>query len=79
MRITILSPEQELFNGDIKSVQAPGVNGLFEVLENHAPLVAALGRGQVRLITEKGEKLTYDIPGGFIEVLNNEVSLLVNG
>ncbi|MFN4080256.1 MAG: ATP synthase F1 subunit epsilon [Saprospiraceae bacterium] len=79
MRITILSPEQELFNGDIKSVQAPGVNGLFEVLENHAPLVAALGRGQVRLLTEKGEKLTYDIPGGFIEVLNNEVSLLVNG
>ncbi|MCA9399325.1 MAG: hypothetical protein KC618_06220 [Candidatus Omnitrophica bacterium] len=49
----------------------------FEVLQNHAPIVAALAEGSVRIKKANGETLNFDIKKGFIEVLYNEVSLLV--
>ena len=79
MNITILTPDQEIYEGKISSVKVPGVGGQFEVLENHAPIVSALGKGDVRVIKDGGEKLTFDIERGFIEVLNNNISLLVQG
>ena len=77
MNISVLSPEKEIFSGKIKSVRVPGIGGQFEILDNHAPLVAALGEGDVRMILENGKKEMYKIDSGFIEVLRNEVSLLV--
>ncbi len=79
MNITILTPDQEVFEGEISSVKVPGVSGQFEVLENHAPIVSALAKGGVRVIKGNGEKLTFEIERGFIEVLNNNISLLVQG
>ena len=79
MNITVLSPDQEIFNGEITSVKVPGVNGQFEILNNHAAIVSALVEGQVRILKQGGEKMTFDIEKGFLEVLNNEVSLLVQG
>jgi F-type H+-transporting ATPase subunit epsilon len=79
MNLTILSPDKEIFSGEIKSVQAPGADGSFQLLENHAAIVSALGKGDVNIVTAKGEKVTYKVEGGFIEMLNNEVSLLVSG
>ncbi len=79
MNITVLSPDQEIFEGTINSVKVPGVGGQFEVLNNHAPIVSALGEGEVRILKEDGEKMTFTIEKGFLEVLNNEVSLLVQG
>lgn len=79
MHLTILSPEQEIYTGDVKSVTVPGASGGFEMLENHAPIVSALTKGQVKIETDKGEKMTYLITGGFVEMLNNEISLLVSG
>ncbi len=79
MNITVLSPDEEIFQGPISSVKVPGVGGQFEVLNNHAPIVSALGEGKVRILKESGEKMTFDITRGFLEVLHNEVSLLVQG
>ncbi len=79
MNLLVLTPDKEIFNGDIQSVKVPGVNGQFEILSNHAPLVSALTIGEVRIIAEKGDKTTFNIEKGFIEVINNEVSLLVQG
>ena len=79
MNLTILSPDKEIFTGAVKSVKVPGANGSFEMLENHAPIVSALEKGEVRIIKENGEKDTFRIQGGFVEMLNNEVSLLVSG
>jgi F-type H+-transporting ATPase subunit epsilon len=79
MNLTILSPDKEIFSGAAKSVKVPGSAGQFEILNNHAPIVSSLGKGEVRVITEDGEKLTFNIRIGFVEVLNNEVSLLVTG
>jgi F-type H+-transporting ATPase subunit epsilon len=79
MNLVILSPEKEIFTGAGKSVQAPGVDGGFQLLENHAAMVSALGKGVVNIVTEKGDKLSYSVDGGFLETLNNEVALLVSG
>jgi F-type H+-transporting ATPase subunit epsilon len=79
MYIHVLSPDKEFFKGEIKSVKVPGVSGQFEVLQNHAPIVSALSSGPVYIKKENGEKLIFTIRKGFIEVLANEVSLLVQG
>lgn len=79
MILQILTPDKQVYSGAVQSVKVPGVLGQFEVLENHAPIVSALGEGEVRLITEHGDTIRYTIVEGFIEVLNNEVALLVRG
>ena len=77
MHLLALNPEKELYNGDITSVKVPGISGQFEILNGHAPIVAALAEGEVRIIAQDGSKTTFDIQQGFIEVLNNEVSILI--
>ncbi|MBK8555260.1 MAG: ATP synthase F1 subunit epsilon [Lewinellaceae bacterium] len=79
MNLTILSPEKEIFSGAVKSVKVPGSAGAFEMLENHAPIVSSLEEGEVRIIKENGSKETFRVRGGFVEMLNNEVSLLISG
>lgn len=77
MRLTIITPEKEIFNGKVKSVKVPGTAGQFEILNGHAPIVSSLQKGEVRVINDKGEKQTFQIEQGFVEVLRNEVSVLV--
>lgn len=79
MNISVLTPDIAVFEGPIKSVKIPGINGQFQILKNHAPLVSALAEGPVEIVKGSGEKLTFEIEKGFIEVLRNEVSLLVQG
>jgi F-type H+-transporting ATPase subunit epsilon len=79
MNISILTPDKEIFQGAITSVKVPGTDGQFQVLNNHAPIVSSLGEGDVTIVKEGGEKMTFGIKGGFIEVLNNEISLLLQG
>ena len=79
MNIVILSPEKQIFSGPVKSVKVPGASGSFEMLENHAPIVSSLEAGEVRIVKENGEKMSLRVEGGFVEMLNNEVSLLVAG
>ncbi|MCX8019432.1 MAG: ATP synthase F1 subunit epsilon [Chitinophagaceae bacterium] len=77
MQLEILTPEKRLFSGEVYGVQMPGVNGLFEVLEKHAPLVSALKEGKVKIIKDKQQHFSYFyIQGGFVEVLNNKVTIL---
>ncbi|HMG15204.1 MAG TPA: ATP synthase F1 subunit epsilon [Saprospiraceae bacterium] len=75
----MLTHEEEIFHGPVKSVKVPGVGGQFEVLTNHAALLSALGPGKIRIIKDNDQKETYTIETGFIEVLRNEVALLVRG
>ena len=57
----------------------PGTSGQFEILSGHAPIVSSLAGGEVRVLDDQGERLVYTIERGFVEVLNDEVSLLVRG
>ena len=77
MELIALTPEKELYRGKISSIKVPGINGQFEILNGHAPIVAALSKGEVRILDEAGERKTFNILNGFIDVINNEVSLLI--
>ncbi len=80
MNLEILTPERKLFSGDVYGVQLPGITGLFEVLNRHAPLVSALKAGRMKVLKEKAnDELFYDIQSGFVEVLDNKVTVLVEG
>ena len=80
MTLEILTPERKLFSGDVYGVQMPGISGSFEVLDRHAPLVSALKAGRVKVLRDKqNHTAAFDITGGFVEVLNNKVTVLVEG
>ncbi len=80
MTLEILTPERKLFSGEVYGVQMPGISGSFEVLDKHAPLVSALKAGRVKVLRDKQSHTTsYQIQGGFVEVLNNKVTVLVEG
>jgi len=80
MNLEILTPEKKLYSGEVYGVQMPGISGSFEVLEKHAPLVSALKAGRVKVLKDKQSHVAFfDITGGFVEVLNNKVTLLAEG
>jgi F-type H+-transporting ATPase subunit epsilon len=58
----------------------PGISGSFEVLEKHAPLISALKPGRLKVLKDRQNHLAYfDLQAGFVEVLNNKVTVLVEG
>lgn len=79
MTLEILTPEKRIFSGEVYGVQLPGMDGMFEVLEKHAPLVSALKAGKLKILKDKNGTANYTIQGGFVEVLNNRAIVLVEG
>lgn len=80
MTLEILTPERKLFSGEVYGVQMPGISGSFEVLDKHAPLVSALKAGRIKVLRDRqNHSAYYEIGGGFVEVLNNKVTVLVEG
>ncbi|MEJ7609802.1 MAG: ATP synthase F1 subunit epsilon [Ferruginibacter sp.] len=79
MTLEILTPEKKIFSGDVYGVQLPGISGLFEVLNHHAPLVSALKKGKLKILTDKTNTESFFIESGFVEVLNNKTTVLVEG
>lgn len=78
MFIEILSPEKKVFSGEADAVQFPGTTGSFQVLNNHAPMIASIKAGIIKLRLGKEEK-TFNVKSGFVEVLNNKVNVLIEG
>lgn len=77
MNLIVLTPEKEIYHGPIRSVKVPAIGGQFEILSRHAPIVAALEKGNIRVIDTKEQKTNFPIENGYIEVLNDEVVILV--
>ena len=78
MKVEIITPDSTIFTGNnVGLIQLPGIDGSFEVLNNHAPLISVLRKGKIKVIN-KGEKEEqfFEINGGVIEVLNNKVLVL---
>lgn len=92
MYLEIVSPEATLFAGEVTSVTVPGINGEFQMLNNHAPIVSLLQKGKVMIqgdITideEQEEKFSKDAEGrtvlqitsGTIEMKDNKVIVLAD-
>jgi F-type H+-transporting ATPase subunit epsilon len=79
MTLEILTPERKIFSGDVYGVQLPGIDGMFEVLEKHAPMVSALRTGKLKILLDKNSNIKYSVQDGFVEVLNNKATVLVEG
>jgi F-type H+-transporting ATPase subunit epsilon len=79
MKVEILTPEKLLFSGEVYGVQLPGTTGLFEILDKHASLISALGKGNVKILKDKNNVENFAITSGFVEVLNNKATVLVEG
>ena len=74
--VEIVAPDKRVFQGEAQGIRAPGVQGSFEVLYNHAPMIAAMGVGPLYVTLPSGDKITYATSGGFLEVIGNVVTLL---
>jgi F-type H+-transporting ATPase subunit epsilon len=78
MNLEILTPEKKLFSDEVFGVQLPGVTGLFEVLDKHAPLVSALKDGRIKVLKDKNNHVAFfDVQNGVVEVVSNHVTVLV--
>ncbi len=75
MFLEIITPDSKVFEGEVISATFPGSNGLFQILENHAPIISSLSKGPVTYVT-KGGTHSVQIDGGVVEVVNNKLILL---
>ena len=76
MELKIITPEDSLFEGEVKLIQVPGKKGTFEVLNNHAPIISTLFKGKVKIKDMDNKEHFFDIPGGVIQVRKNKIILL---
>lgn len=78
LQLTIISPEKELFQGEVRRITLPGIMGSFTILPHHAPVVSSLSAGKVAYVKADGMEENFEIKGGFIEMNNNHVSVCIN-
>ena len=91
MKLEIVSPEAQLFSGEVSSVTVPGASGSFQILDNHAPIVSTLVAGRVKIegniviekenqsrFTKEGNYTFLEIESGAIELSKNKVILLTD-
>ena len=91
MQLEIVSPEAQLFSGEVQSVTVPGTSGSFQILNNHAPIVSTLVAGRVKIqgkisldkahqskFTQEGNMAYLDIESGAVELNDNKVILLTD-
>jgi len=76
MQLDIISPDKNLYSGEVKAIKLPGIGGSFGILDNHAPLISALKKGQIKITDNDGKEELFDVNGGVIEVLKNKVIVL---
>lgn len=74
LKVSVISPESVLFEGETDSVVAPAYDGELGILTGHAPLMALLGNGELRLGGDGNRRFT--VSGGFLQVLNNDVRVI---
>jgi F-type H+-transporting ATPase subunit epsilon len=74
LKVSVISPEAVLFEGEAVSVVAPAFDGEVGILENHAPMMSLLGKGELRL--GGSENRRYHIEGGFLQVVDNTVRIV---
>lgn len=76
MLIEIITPEKQLFSGEVKQVKLPGMNGGFELLEDHAPIISSLRIGDIIVTDMENKKHEFEIGGGVVECSDNKVIVL---
>jgi F-type H+-transporting ATPase subunit epsilon len=75
LQVSVLSPEQAVYEGPATQVIAPAYNGQLGILRGHAPLMALLGDGVLR-VDNGGQSLRFEVSGGFLQVVDNTVTVM---
>jgi len=75
MKLQILTPDKIVFDGEVEALLVPGAAGPFEILKNHAPILASLVPGELRVKKDRQET-HYSVSGGFIEFHQNQAVVL---
>ena len=76
MKIEIVTPDSTIYEGEVSLAQFPGLDGSFEVMNNHAPMIAALKKGKIKVVEAKKNTLYFDVNGGVVEILKNKIQVL---
>ena len=76
MQLDIITPDSNLFSGEVNSITLPGIDGELGILNSHAPLITALKKGSIKVTKDGGKTESFDTNGGVVEVLNNKVIVL---
>lgn len=78
MTLEIITPEKTIYSGTVTLVQFPGTSGSFAVLNNHAPMIATLKAGKIK-IKDTDDKISFiEVNGGVVQVENNNVLVLAS-
>jgi F-type H+-transporting ATPase subunit epsilon len=75
MRVTVISPEASLFDGEAEAVVAPAYDGQVGILQNHAPFMTLLGTG-VLTVRHQDATSQFTVSGGFLQVVDNVVRVV---
>ena len=75
MRVTVISPERAVFDGQAEAVSATAFDGEIGILPNHAPLMTVRGTGPHRIRSAAGAR-TFHVHGGFLQIDTNTVRIL---
>jgi F-type H+-transporting ATPase subunit epsilon len=75
LRVSVISPEASLFEGDASAVVAPAFDGEVGILTGHAPMMTLLGKGVLRVEGSSGQR-TFSIEGGFLQVVKDQVRVV---
>jgi F-type H+-transporting ATPase subunit epsilon len=76
MKLEIITPDKKVYSGQVKLVQLPGISGLFEIMNNHAPIISTLEKGKIKVEEESGQVLFFDVDGGIVENKDNKIIVL---
>lgn len=76
-RLSIASPSQRIFSGEVTEVHALGVSGALQILAGHEALITPLVAGTIAYTPNGGERRTLTVSGGVLEVSNNQCSILL--
>jgi F-type H+-transporting ATPase subunit epsilon len=73
LKVSLISPERVLFEGEVDSLVAPAFDGEVGILSSHAPMMTLLGKGTLRLGGNAG---SYRVEGGFLQVIDDRVRVV---
>jgi F-type H+-transporting ATPase subunit epsilon len=75
--VDIVEPTGSVFKGEVQRFRAPGKAGSFEILKDHAPMLAETRIGPVFITTPNGDRIVFAASGGFVQIVDNRVIMIV--
>ena len=79
MQLDILTPDKKVFSGEVVSSTLPGIDGSFQILNSHAPIISLLDAGILKYVDASNQETIVNVTGGLVEVLNNTIIVLADG